>query len=118
MKLLSLALLAPFVSAACDTSKNEISLTFMLSNFYDYEVEEFCPVAGSCVNMPAGPDEWSQKADWALMKANTCVRFYKANDCPSGVETWEPPCYDTDWAVFILQSWQDGAIKSYTVFKK
>lgn len=48
MKLYTIALLAPLASAAC--SANQISLTFMVSNFYpyQYETEESCPVAGSC----------------------------------------------------------------------
>ncbi|KAK1633331.1 hypothetical protein BDP81DRAFT_452429 [Colletotrichum phormii] len=73
MKIYSLALIAPLVSAAC--SANLISLTFMVSNFYpyQYETEGFCPVAGSCVNMASGANSWSQKANWVLMKANTCL---------------------------------------------
>ncbi|KAK1544559.1 hypothetical protein CPAR01_02061 [Colletotrichum paranaense] len=118
MKLFTIALLAPLASAVCSTS--QLSLTFMVSNFYpyEYETEEFCPVAGSCVNMASGADSWSQKANWVLMKANTCVQFYKDYNCPQSGATWEPPCHDVDWAVGVLSDWSNGAMKSYTVFQK
>ncbi|GJC86103.1 hypothetical protein ColLi_08941 [Colletotrichum liriopes] len=77
MKLYSLALLAPFVSAVCNPDQDHISLEFMRSTFSDYETQEFCPAPNSCVNMQSGPDGWSQKANWVIMKGNTCVTFYK-----------------------------------------
>lgn len=48
MKFYSLALFVPLVSAVCNTVQNQISLTFMKSNFYEYEEHEVCPAAGSC----------------------------------------------------------------------
>ncbi|KAF6806542.1 hypothetical protein CSOJ01_08762 [Colletotrichum sojae] len=118
MKFFSLALVVPLVSAVCNTAQNQVSLTFMRSTFYEYEEHEVCPATGSCVNMQSGPDGWSQKANWVIMKGNTCVRFYGDYDCPSGAKAWEPPCYDVDWSSAVLSEWQNGAMKSYAVWKQ
>ncbi|GKT47728.1 uncharacterized protein ColSpa_07909 [Colletotrichum spaethianum] len=77
MKFYSLALLVPFVSAACIPDQDHISIEFMRSTFSEYETQEFCLAPGSCVNMQSVPDSWAQKANWIIMKGNTCVTFYK-----------------------------------------
>ncbi|CAI0649599.1 unnamed protein product [Colletotrichum noveboracense] len=117
MKLLSLALFAPLVSAVCST--DQVSLTFMRSTFGEpYEEHEVCPAAGSCVNMQSGPDGWAQKANWVILKGNSCVRFYNEYNCPNSAKTWEPACQSVDWSSYILQDWQSGVMKSYTVWKQ
>ncbi|KAF4810247.1 hypothetical protein CGCSCA5_v010777 [Colletotrichum siamense] len=83
-----------------------------------YEEHEVCPAAGSCVNMQSGPDGWAQKANWVILKGNSCVRFYNEYNCPGSAKTWEPTCQSVDWSSYILQDWQNGVMKSYTVWKQ
>ncbi|KAF5528534.1 hypothetical protein CGCA056_v000084 [Colletotrichum aenigma] len=83
-----------------------------------YEEHEVCPAAGSCVNMQSGPDGWAQKANWVILKGSSCVRFYNEYNCTGSAKTWEPTCQSVDWSSYILQDWQNGVMKSYTVWKQ
>ncbi|TDZ37019.1 hypothetical protein C8035_v008196 [Colletotrichum spinosum] len=118
MKFSVIVLLTPLVAAVCDTSQDQISLTFARTSWSDYVSHEVCPAAGSCVNMQSGPDGWAQKANWIILKDSACARFYDSYDCPTGGATWDPPCYDGDWATGVLSDWQNGRMKSYTVWHK
>ncbi|KAJ3532716.1 hypothetical protein NM208_g8313 [Fusarium decemcellulare] len=120
MKLWSLALIAPVVSATC--AGDQLRLVFLRLNpdpqGGPLETHEVCPAAGSCVNMQSGPDGWSQKVGQVTMDGRTCVRFFKSYGCPAGQEVWQPGCPDSNWGEKVPLNWQHGAMKSYTVWRR